>query len=309
MSTPAARARPGHAGAAVTSPILTAAGPVGFAPVPPAGRTSRLPRARTALAAFAALTLLPMVGLAALAFAGGIDGADLQAMTTAVMLLPALVAVFVWSVTRPLPIGQALRVRPERGWPRALGWSLVALVAVAAIGAATAGLALLLGIAEPGLDWQAVLPAIPPVLATMLALSLAEEVGWRGFAQRLLAPIGLVRASLGIAAFWALWHAPAMTVWVWEGSMPLAVALTTLGGLLLGGLVLSALAALGGSVWPAVAGHAAMNSIVVFATSTLVTGDAAEIGALGLLPWALAAAALLAVAARRALPARRRRPR
>jgi len=80
--------------------------------------------------------------------------------------------------------------------------------------------------------------------------------------------------------------------------MPLAGALTTLGGLLLGGLVLSALSALGGSVWPAVVGHAAMNSLVVFATSTLVTGDPAAIGAIGWIPWALAAAALLLLASR-----------
>lgn len=301
MSSPAASGiraagRRDRARDAVTSPILTAPGPAGFAPVV---RSPWLPHARTALAGFGALTLLPVLGLAALALAGGIDGTALQALTPAVMLLPALVAIFVWSVTRPLPLGRALRVTPERGWLRTIGWSLLALLAVTALGAATAGLAVLLGIAQPGLDWQSAVPAIPAVLGTMLALSLAEEVGWRGFAQRLLAPIGLVRASLAIAAFWALWHAPAMAVWVWEGSMPLAVALTTLGSLLLGGLVLSALSALGGSVWPAVVGHAAMNSLVVLLTSTVVTGDAAAIGVLGWLPWALAAGLLLVLAARR----------
>ncbi|MCH1881578.1 CPBP family intramembrane glutamic endopeptidase [Agrococcus sp. ARC_14] len=256
------------------------------------------PHARIALAAFAALTLLPMLGLAALAFAGGIDGAILQDMTPALMLLPALVAVFVWSVTRPHDFGDALRLRAERGWLRAIGWSLAALPVVALLGIVTAGAAVLLGVAQPGVDWQTLLPAVPSVFTSMLLLALAEEVGWRGFAQRLLAPVGVVRASLAIAAFWALWHTPAMAIWVWEGTMPVAVAATTLSSLLLGGLVLSALAALGGSVWPAVVGHAAMNSLVVFTTSTLVTGDAAAIGAIGWLPWALAAVSLLLLTTR-----------
>lgn len=256
------------------------------------------PRARTALAAFAALTLLPMLGLAGLAFTGAIDGEALQALTPAAMLLPALAAIVVWSTLRTVPLGRALGVRPAGSWRRALGWSLVALAAVAALGLATAAVAVLVGAAQPGDAWRAAMPAIPAVLGTMLALSLAEEVGWRGFALRLLAPIGVVRASLAIAAFWALWHAPSLAVWVWEGTMPLAAAATTLGSLLLGGLVLAALAVLGGSVWPAVVGHAAMNSLVVFATSTLVTGETAPIGAVGLLPWAVAAVVLLLLAVR-----------
>lgn len=276
---------------AATTPSVTAPVEAVGAEQPP-----WLPRGRSAIAAFAALTLLPMLALAGLAFAGAIDGDTLQAFTPAVMMLPALVAVLVWSVTRPLPFGQAMRLRAERGWLRAIGWSLVALVVIAALGALTGELAVALGIAQPGADALAVLPAVPGVFATMLVLSLAEEVGWRGFGQRLLAPLGLVRASLAIAAFWALWHAPAMAVWVWEGSMPLEVALTTLGSLLLGGLVLSALSALGGSVWPAVVGHAAMNSLVVYATSTRVTGDPAAIGALGWAPWAIAAVLLLLIA-------------
>jgi uncharacterized protein len=254
-------------------------------------------RAAAALGAFAALTLLPVLGLAALAFAGAIDGATIQALTPAAMLLPALVAVSVWSLTRPAPLGVLLRVRPERGWRRAVGWSVLALVAVVALGAAAAGSAALLGVAEVGTAWRAVLPALPVTFVTMLAFALAEEVGWRGFAQHLLAPIGPVRASLAIAAFWSLWHAPAMAVWVWEGTMPLAAALTTLGSLVLGGAVLSALALLGGSVWPAVVGHAAMNSAVVYLTSTVVTGDPAAIGSAGLVPWALAGAGLLALVA------------
>lgn len=261
--------------------------------------TAWRPRARTALLAFAVLTALPVAGLAALVAAGGMTGEDLQALTPAVMLLPALVAVFVWSTTRAEPLGRALRLRPERGWVRSLAWSVLAVAVIATLGAATAALAVLLGVAQPSDDWRGVLPALPVALGSAAAFALAEEVGWRGFAQRLLAPIGLVRSSLVIAAFWALWHAPALAVWVIEGSMPLAVAATTLGSLLLGGLVLSALGALGGSVWPAVAGHAAMNTIVVLATSAAVSGDAAGIGAIGLLPWALTAAGLLVLAARR----------
>lgn len=264
-------------------------------------------RPGTILAALAALTLLPVLGLAAFAFAGGIDGTGLQSLTPAVMLLPALATVIVWSITRPEPLGSALRLRAERGWRRSLGWSVLALGIIGVLGIATAGIAVLLGVAQPNVDWAAVLPALPVAVVTALAFALAEEVAWRGWAQRLLAPAGLVRSSLVIAGFWATWHAPALAVWVVEGSMPLPVALVTLGGLVPGGLVLSALAALGGSVWPAAVGHAAMNTLVVVATSTLVTGDATAIGLLGWLPWALAALVLLALAARSLRAARGQR--
>lgn len=45
--------------------------------------------------------------------------------------------------------------------------------------------------------------------ATINALfGLGEELGWRGFLPRYLAPLGFWRASLLIGGVWGLWHAP-----------------------------------------------------------------------------------------------------
>lgn len=90
---------------------------------------------------------------------------------------------------------------------------------------------------------------------------LGEETGWRGFAaDRLLPSHGTVRASVLVAALWALWHVPLF--WVVEsfrGFGPAGVVGWTL-GLVAGSLVLTTLyERSGSSVLLVAAWHLAFN--------------------------------------------------
>ncbi len=58
------------------------------------------------------------------------------------------------------------------------------------------------------------LSAVPPSLVAMIVVwSIAEELGWRGYAlPRLMEQVGPVWASLVIGIAWWLWHAPGWLV-------------------------------------------------------------------------------------------------
>jgi membrane protease YdiL (CAAX protease family) len=139
--------------------------------------------------------------------------------------------------------------------------------------------------------------ALPLFALGYVALTLGEEVGWRGFAQTTLAPWGFWRATFAIAAFWGVWHVPLVAAYALAGEASwwevpiIAVNLT------LGGAALSVVRALTGSVWPAAFGHAVLNTVFVFAYSAPVLAGArdavpAQLGfaAVGGVVWALALA-------------------
>lgn len=261
---------------------------------------SRPAASRTALVLLASIAFLPVTALALLAAMGVITAQLLELATPAAMLLPGLGALVAWLVVRPEPFARFVRLRAERGPARLAVWTAGAFVVVTALGAMTAGVALLVGAVPDAAGLASALPALPVALATMLVLAAGEELGWRGAAQRMLAPLGWWRCALTIGASWALWHLPALAVWVLAGAMPLGVAAATLASLVVGGVVLSALSTLGGGVLPAVVGHAAMNTTVVVATSGSIGGDPAVIGWIGVGLWAVAAGALGGAAARTA---------
>jgi membrane protease YdiL (CAAX protease family) len=93
--------------------------------------------------------------------------------------------------------------------------ALTALSPVGIGGAAFLALAVA-GTPLPSLESFAVYPGIPagtPLLILLLVVLVlngyGEEVGWRGFATRLLAQrLGRFRATLVVAAMWMVWHAP-----------------------------------------------------------------------------------------------------
>lgn len=275
------------------------------------------PDERRAIATFA---VVATVGMLALLVPGVVTGdPGLLALVTPIgMWVPAVAA---------LVAGR--RLRDGRSWTerlaltplRPLGrlarqlaavFGAFAAVAVAtlllghALGVAPLDLANLSGYraADPGLGLeearrQVLLTtlALPLLALAYVALTLGEEVGWRGFAQTVVAPWGFWRASFVIAAFWGVWHAPLVAAYAlageaswWEVPM-IAVNLT------LGGAALSVVRALTGSVWPAAFGHAVLNTVFVFAYSAPVLAGArdavsAQLGfaAVGWVVWALALA-------------------
>ena len=103
-----------------------------------------------------------------------------------------------------------------------------------------------------------------------------EEFGWRGYLQPKLMPLGFRRAMLLMGVIWGVWHWPVIAMgynygtdypgYPWLG--PLAMVWFTL----VVGTVLGWATLRGGSVWPAVIGHGALNGIAAGA-SLFVTGQ------------------------------------
>lgn len=110
------------------------------------------------------------------------------------------------------------------------------------------------------------------VLAPLLnALpTLGEEFGWRAYLQQKLMPLGWRRAMVLMGIIWGMWHWPLLAMGYnygmdyagapWLG-MLVFVWFTTTFGTILGWLTMR-----GGSVWPAVIGHGALNGIAGLAT-------------------------------------------
>jgi membrane protease YdiL (CAAX protease family) len=94
---------------------------------------------------------------------------------------------------------------------------------------------------------------------------LGEEFGWRAYLQPKLMPIGGRKAMVVMGIIWGLWHAPLIAMGhnygtdypgaPWLGILTMTWFTFVL-GTFLGWAVLR-----GGSVWPAVIGHGAVNGI------------------------------------------------
>lgn len=213
---------------------------------------------------------------------GGIEGPAMRTLAPAVMWIPGLTALVLVVST-----GEGLRaIAWKLPRPAYLAWgvlvpALAAAVAFAAITASGLGRSphlprigatvlvargtFVLGRGEQSLPFFAL-----NFLATAVVLSLVtsvvttgEEIGWRGWLQpRLVGRFGKVAGLILVGLIWAHWHtplvlagfnypdAPRLGAWVlW----PLTCIFISF---VLGWLTIN-----GGSVWPAVAAHACLNSI------------------------------------------------
>jgi len=145
---------------------------------------------------------------------------------------------------------------------------------------------------------QAILLA--PLINSIFAFG--EEFGWRGYLLPKLLPLGERRAALAVGVVWGVWHWPIIAMGYNYGSgyagapwlgMLAMVWFTVVVGVLLAWATLR-----GGSVWPAVLGHASVNAIAgigllfVAGTPSLLLGPAPT-GVVASLPWAALALWLL----------------
>lgn len=187
--------------------------------------------------------------------------ADVTIPETAVIVgrwLPALVALAVWRIVG-LPGGLGtwcgLRVR---GWRRLLVGCAIGMVGLAVIYLLAALLTGLTGQAQPlpAADLASAAVWLLPYALIFSLSTLGEEAGWRGFLQRLLADQGFWRMATIVSGVWVAFHIPLHGVMALQGTLPVSVALATTVGLFPLGLLLSALVARFGSVWPAVLAHA-----------------------------------------------------
>lgn len=252
-----------------TTPAATAVQTLVLAPVPAA------PHRRAAQ--FALLVGVATALVAALSVPLGLGLFD-EAVASSVVLFgqfaPLAASLLTWWVfgrRERLRDLWALRVPSRRGLFSGLGRALVALVAVAALQAVVH---VLLSLAtRRDLDFaSSQLPLAAAVLPLALALCLpcfGEEVAWRGHLWRLLDETSAWRRVLVSSLVWALWHGPLMIGYVASGVMQTHMAVVAVVNVFFAGLLLGWLRETSGTVWPAVFGHALLNSAMVYLTGLM----------------------------------------
>lgn len=204
------------------------------------------------------------------------------------MPAPAFAHLLTRLITREGWSDLGLRPRFRRGWPAwIVAWFLPALLVIAG-GAlyfvifpqhfdSTMGPARALMEQAAGVTGEA-LPFGPEVLILIQVIqgvllapllnalpTLGEEFGWRAYLQPKLMVLGWRRAMLWMGLIWGAWHWPIIALGYnyglayvgapWLGMLAFAWFTTTF-GTILGWLTIR-----GGSVWPAVIGHGALNGI------------------------------------------------
>ncbi|WES64940.1 type II CAAX endopeptidase family protein [Microbacter sp. GSS18] len=247
-------------------------------------------------------------------------------LVPAMMWTPAVAAVIVMFAMR-VPRSQRLRflgVRPLRPAGRLVLFLAIALVLPIAVVAATILLAAALGLVRLDLvefsgfaeQLAATVPpgtALPPVgllVAIQLAsipmgavlnsvVALGEELGWRGWLQQALLPLGTWPALLLTGVVWGLWHAPVILLGYNFGRPDVTGLILMVGGCVAWGVLLGWLRLRSASLWPAVLAHGSLNAVGALVLLVAAAGaqpDLAVVGPLGLIAWAVLAVVVVAIA-------------
>lgn len=243
----------------------------------------------------------------------------LQVFPSAMMLTPALAA---WIAVRWVDgihfrhmfaeFGLApKRQSTKRRHPAVttLLWSTASIVVTVLLVMLTVGAAILLGLLDP--DWSfpvltasataAGVPAVVLVLIQMVAVPIAavvpnglfaagEEIGWRGYMlPRLVRLAGIPTAVVVSGVVWGLWHAPIILLGYNYARPGIDGLLLMVVGCTCVGAWLSWLRVRGGSVWPAIFAHGALNAAagLYLLVSARRDVDGATAGPLGVAGWAV----------------------
>jgi len=136
----------------------------------------------------------------------------------------------------------------------------------------------LIGFGVPRSGWGGWVAAIAFLSVLNLVLVFGEEVGWRGYMLTRLIDAGVPRPVLASGVIWGLWHVP---LFLWGGFVQgvppiLATALLMVLTPSLG-YVLARMRLETGSVWPAVALHAAWNVAIQAGFQPLASGASSQL--------------------------------
>ena len=132
----------------------------------------------------------------------------------------------------------------------------------------------------------------PPIVVFVINLALAatvvavfsariaagEEIGWRGYMLTRLIDAGVPKPVLVSGVIWGLWHVPLILGGVYlAGPPPIVSALLWMVVAISVSFVFARLRLTTGGIWPAIALHAAWNSIIQVAFDPASTGPGATL--------------------------------
>ena len=239
-------------------------------------------QARRGLVIYFAVVVLLSAPIQAVIIAADLEGGrnsivQWLALIGALMFVPTTA-----SVVARLALGEGFSdVSFRLGGRRGRDAVLQAMVFPVAIGLAVYGVAwgaglIGLGVPPMGLGSWAAAIAVLAVLNTIL--SSGEEIGWRGYMLTRLIDAGVPRPVLASGLIWGAWHVP---LFLWggfvQGVPPLLATVLLMVMTPALGFVLARMRLLTGSVWPAVALHAAWNVAMQSGFQPLVTGASSQV--------------------------------
>ncbi|MFH8249699.1 lysostaphin resistance A-like protein [Microbacterium sp. B2969] len=129
-------------------------------------------------------------------------------------------------------------------------------------------------------------------------LAFGEEVGWRGWLQTALLPLGTWPSLLITGAVWGLWHAPIILLGYNFGRADATGLLFMMGGCLAWGVLLGWLRLRSASLWPAVLTHGSLNAaagVVLLLAASGQAPDLALVGPLGIVAWGVLAVVVVVI--------------
>ncbi|GEK80040.1 CPBP family intramembrane glutamic endopeptidase [Agrococcus baldri] len=255
---------------------------------------------------------------------GGIASPLFLPMTTVMMATPAIAALVVtFFVLQPAHRARFLGLIPFRPAWRSI---LVILLAPAVwLALAMAALLLAQALGWVQLDWamSGIASALPAgldasayLVTTLLMLPLAalvssvpalgEELGWRGFLQSALSPLGFWRMAMLSGVLWGVWHAPVILLGYNFARPDLLGVLSMVAFCLVVGVLLHWLRAVCRNVWVPAVAHGAINAVTGVTLLFLPQGaDALLTTVLGVPGWIVIGLVIAVMAVSGLLSARR----
>lgn len=256
------------------APVLTTASQVDHSA--PAVRA-----ARRQLTVFFALLILGSATLEWLIIRTGEPIQRHLGLAITLMWVPACASLIARAIFREGVSDVSFRVGGVNGW-RAIGISVAFPIVVGSVAYGLAWATGLAGVRAPAISplISALIPglrAFGPVprflcylliaatLGTTVGISTAagEEIGWRGYMLVRLVRADVPRPVLASGVIWAFWHVPLIVGGVYAaGPEPIVSAALFVVMVIALGFAIGVVRLRTGSVWPAIAMHAAWNAII-----------------------------------------------
>lgn len=216
-------------------------------------------RARQGLLVYFSIVLILSVGIEGYV----ISYPQRDGLIAALMLVPALASLVARLALKEGFADVSFRSGGRRGRTY-IGLAFVFPVVIGLIAYGTAWATGLVGFVPPPTDnLPGAFVSFLIGLAISFVLVSGEEIGWRGYMLTRLIDAGVPRPVLVSGLIWGVWHLPLVLVGVYaSGPSPILSASLLLVGITAFSYVIARFRLETGSVWPAVALHAAWNSVI-----------------------------------------------